>query len=156
RPDRVTDLVLALVLVLPQFLAGLRVEAEYPLTAREVLDVERVGRVRHALVEYAVGDVHLPACDRRSGVPAADRRPPEDLWPARGDLPDDARLGPDGVAVRAHPLGPVGGRGGGGDQHQAGEKPGGRGRTSHVNSGIGGKARREQAAYGQDTDRPRG
>jgi len=56
---------------------------------------------------HAIADVDPPVGDGRAAVAAGDRDAPLPLDLGRIELVDDARLGPDAVAVRTPPLGPL-------------------------------------------------
>ena len=117
RAGRVGDRVGHRILVLPEHLPGLLVEAEHPLGAGGRLAVE----VRHLDVirRDVVGDEHAPPGYGGSGVPAGDRRAPEQLRATGGKPVEKPVLAPLVVPSRPHPLRPVvGPRGSGREQGQ--------------------------------------
>ena len=98
-PAGIGDRVVAVVLVLPDDLAGGVVEAEDALDAGHPAACHGfVGRLGRRLAAR-VGDVDAVAGDGGAGVAGADRRPPADLRPAGREVVEDAVFAPDAVAL---------------------------------------------------------
>ena len=106
RPGGITDRVVAVVFVLPDFVPGLHVETEHALSALEIVSLRRLWSVVTGRLQV-VRHVHPAIGDRWSGKPTTDLLPPEEIRPALGKLLDDACFGPVVVAIEAHPLRPV-------------------------------------------------
>src|SRR5262249_51938284 len=105
RAERVADLLVrAVVLVFPNLLAGVFVQAHDALLARR-------GRGPGRLFSDRAGDpVHTvdePAGHRRPAVTGPERRLPHLLRTVLGEFVEDALLAPDAIALWAEPLRPV-------------------------------------------------
>src|SRR5262249_2348410 len=98
-----------------------------------------------------VRDEDTVAGDGRASVADADRGAPEDFRPLRWEASDDAGFGPDGIAVRPHPLRPV--VGGGGRGKHPGQEQGSARRHLGVSVGReGGKQRRRRDSVQESSD----
>src|SRR5262249_3036002 len=99
RPGRVGNLVVAVVFVLPQVPAGLRVEAVDAFLAATLAFLAGVGVL--ALGAVVVEDEPGAVGHGRPRVPAGDRLPPDDRRPAGREFLDQPGLAPHAVAFRA-------------------------------------------------------
>src|SRR5262249_12142161 len=121
RPGRVAHVVRTVVLVLPDLVASLGVEAKDPLLPFPL------GRGHWAVAPLSldrliIGHVNLVRRHGRARETAMNGHRPQLLWPARRELVEDAGLLPMPVAVRAHPLRPVVGAGGDGGEEENGDR----------------------------------
>ena len=106
RAGRIADGVLHGIFVLPNLLAGLRIQAEDALgtTRRFALEVALVGV---AFFFHVIRHVHAFTDNGGAGVATRKWDAPKLLRPPLGELLEDALFPPDVVALRPHPLRPI-------------------------------------------------
>ena len=106
RAARVTQFVPAVVLIDPERLARLGIETMQPFCAAQG---NLRGRVifNRPVLHDVIRHVDFSLRDGRARVAQRNRHRPQFLRPVFRERIDDPRFGPDAVAVRAHPLGPV-------------------------------------------------